>query len=230
MRIAIIPARGGSKRIPRKNIRLFKGMPIIFYAIQVAQHSKLFDRIIVSTDDQEIADTAESFGAEIPFLRSKEASDDYSTLYDVAKEVIINLNLNIKNLDVAIILPTAPLLTVSTVKKCLHNLENDEFDSALTVTEFEVNPKRALEIGSNGCIVKCFSSDIRYRSQDHKILYHDAGQMYAFSAKEMLGRETITSSKSKAVVLKRLECQDIDSEDDWFLAEVKYSRLKVDHV
>jgi pseudaminic acid cytidylyltransferase len=226
MKVAIIPARGGSKRIPRKNIKKFYGKPIIAYAIEVAKKSGCFDRIIVSTDDDEIAQIARDFGAETPFLRSEIASDDHASLHDVVSEVIEKLNYEAKVGNVALILPTSPLLSIETVKEVFDSLAVNECDSALTVVEYEVSPDKALGLSEHGCIVRQNSASLTKRSQEHQKFYHDAGQIYAFKGSDVTSRNTLTGPNCKAIILERLECQDIDTLDDWFLAEVKYELIR----
>ncbi|MCA3940590.1 pseudaminic acid cytidylyltransferase [Vibrio vulnificus] len=221
MNVAIIPARGGSKRIPRKNIKPFFGKPVIAYAIEAATLSGCFDRVIVSTDDQEIADVAKAYGAEVPHLRSKSSSTDYATLHDVVVEVLDSLKgFSFKN--IALILPTSPLLSVNTVQEVMSYLDGDEYDSALTVVEYETSPDKALSLTSNGSIIRQNMSLLVKRSQEHQTFYHDAGQIYAFRANEVLARKTLTGAQCRAVILDRMNCQDIDVPSDWVLAEMKF--------
>lgn len=221
MNVAIIPARGGSKRIPRKNIKLFFGKPVIAYAIEAAALSGCFDRVIVSTDDQEIADVAKAYGAEVPYLRSKSSSTDHATLHDVVVEVLDSLKaFSLKN--IALILPTSPLLSINTVQEVMSYLDGDEYDSALTVVEYETSPDKALSLASNGSIIRQNISLLVKRSQDHQTFYHDAGQIYAFRANEVLARKTLTGAQCRAVILDRMNCQDIDVPSDWVLAEMKF--------
>lgn len=221
MNVAIIPARGGSKRIPRKNIKLFFGKPVIAYAIEAATLSGCFDRVIVSTDDQEIADVAKAYGAEVPYLRSKSSSTDHATLHDVVVEVLDSLKaFSLKN--IALILPTSPLLRINTVQEVMSYLDSDEYDSALTVVEYETSPDKALSLASNGSIIRQNISLLVKRSQEHQTFYHDAGQIYAFRANEVLARKTLTGAQCRAVILDRMNCQDIDVPSDWVLAEMKF--------
>jgi N-acylneuraminate cytidylyltransferase len=222
MKIAIIPARGGSKRIPRKNIRLFLGKPIIAYAIETAKRSGCFDRIIVSTDDTEIAEIAKTYGADVPYVRSAGTSDDNASLHDVVVEVMSFLSEDILVRQVALILPTSPLLTVEIVKEVMECLDIEGYDSALTVAEYDVSPDKALTISDNGVIVRQNSSQLLKRSQELKTYFHDAGQIYAFYANDVVRRNTLTGSQCKAVILDRMSCQDIDTLNDWLLAEMKY--------
>ena len=226
MNIAIIPARGGSKRIPRKNIKLFYGKPIIAYAIEVAKNAKCFDRIIVSTDDNEIAKIARTFGAETPFQRSKGASDDHASLHDVVVEVISELSQEIIVNKVAVILPTSPLLSTKTVQSVFNSLEEANYDSALTVVEYEVSPDKALGLSELGCIEKKNIGLLNKRSQEQQKLYHDAGQIYVFKGLEITTRKSLTGECCKAIILSRLNCQDIDTKEDWLLAEAKYGMIR----
>ncbi|MEZ9665368.1 pseudaminic acid cytidylyltransferase [Vibrio cyclitrophicus] len=222
MKVAIIPARGGSKRIPRKNIKLFCGKPIIAYAIEVAKRAGYFDRIIVSTDDAEIANIAQAYGADVPYVRSAKSSDDQATLHDVVVEVLSLLPRTTQETKVALILPTSPLLKVETVHMVMECLENKDYDSAITVAKYEVSPDKALTLSGNGSIRRQNASQLMKRSQDHETFYHDAGQMYAFYADDVISRQTLTGMHCKAVILDRMSCQDIDTPSDWVLAEVKY--------
>ncbi|MCF7487674.1 pseudaminic acid cytidylyltransferase [Vibrio sp. A2-1] len=222
MKIAIIPARGGSKRIPRKNIKDFHGKPIIAYSIEAALASGCFDKVIVSTDDDEIADVANQYGAEVPFIRSMKSSDDHATLHDVVVEVLERLTEHSTVSNVALILPTSPLLSIATISKAMNHLNNEDYDSALTVVEYETSPDKALGLSNIGSIVRQNIGQLVKRSQEHQAFYHDAGQIYAFRANEVLARKTLTGNQCKAVILERMGCQDIDTPSDWVLAEMKY--------
>ncbi|GAL08842.1 N-acetylneuraminate cytidylyltransferase [Photobacterium aphoticum] len=222
MNIAIIPARGGSKRIPRKNIKLFCGKPIIAYAIESAKKSGCFDRVIVSTDDTEIAEIAKAYGADVPYVRSAKSSDDLATLHDVVIEVLRLLTESVTEANVALILPTSPLLSTATIYKVMAELNNEDYDSVLTVVEYEVSPDKALGLSENGSIIRQNASKLVKRSQEQQTLYHDAGQIYAFRAEDVTKRKTLTGNQCKAVILDRLNCQDIDTPSDWVLAEMKY--------
>lgn len=222
MKIAIIPARGGSKRIPRKNIKLFCGKPIISYSIEAARQSGCFDRVIVSTEDDEIAEIAKTYGAEVPYVRSVKSSDDYASLHDVVVEVLSQLTESVSVTHVALILPTSPLLNIDNIHTVMEYLDKEEYDSVLTVVEYEVSPDKALSLSESGSIVRLNANQLTKRSQEHMKCYHDAGQIYAFYAGDVLSRKTLTGEHCKAIILDRMNCHDIDTPDDWLLAEMKY--------
>lgn len=225
MRIAIIPARGGSKRIPRKNIKLFNGKPILAYSIEAAIESDCFQRVLVSTEDLEIAQIAKSFGAEIPFFRSKKTADDYSTLHDVVVEIIESLELYNEHVQIIVILPTVPFLTSKKVKDFTAAFEDERYDSAITVVSYDVSPFKALKICDSGFLGRASQGHLQERSQDLDDLFHDAGQMYAFYADEILLRTSLVGMSCKPVQVDRAECHDIDDLYDWSIAEMKYAML-----
>jgi N-acylneuraminate cytidylyltransferase len=220
--LAIIPARGGSKRIPRKNIKDFFGKPIIAYSIEAAIKSKLFDEIMVSTDDQEIAEIAEKYGAKVPFMRSKENADDHATLLNVTKEVIgYYKNRNQQFEYVCTILPTAPLLHIQHLKSSFELLIKENADSITPLVKFSYPIQRALKIVDNK-IEMIQPQYMKTRSQDLEVAYYDAGQFYW---------RKITSIEINDIIklgyeILESEAQDIDNEQDWKLAELKYKYLR----
>jgi len=221
-KIAIITARGGSKRIPKKNIKLFLGKPIISYSIEIAINSGIFDEIMVSTDDEEIKKIALQYGAKVPFLRSKKNSDDFSTTLNVLDEVISNYH-TIKNqkFDYACcIYPTSPLTTINHIIDGYKLLLNNNFDSTFPAIKFGYPIWRGLDIKNNGISSMIWDENLNTRSQDLKNVYHDAGQWYWF--KPNLKYESLISGNAGALILKESEVQDIDNEEDWVLAELKY--------
>lgn len=224
-RIAIIPARGGSKRIPSKNIKNFNGKPIIAYSIVAALESNCFQRVIVSTDNDEIAKIASIYGAEIPFLRSCENSDDYSSLHDVIVECVKKLKIENTSIPITVILPTAPFVTPDLIHNFFNTTRDEVFDSAITVVPYEVNPQKALEVDDDGFLVKKNIIKSQQRSQDLDDFYHDAGQLYGFFSDEVVLRETLTGEKCKPVIIDKLRAQDIDDLYDWQIAEIKYDLL-----
>jgi len=218
--LAIIPARGGSKRIPRKNIKEFLGKPIIAYSIQVALQSELFEEVMVSTDDDEIADISKKYGATVPFLRSKENSDDYATLADVIKEVIdYYTQKNIKFDYGCCILPTSPLLKTNRLVEGFDLLKKKNFDSVKPIVKFSYPIQRALKF-KNNAVEMIDPKFKRTRSQDIQPAYHDAGQFYWF--KFNVG---LNSAKKGALIIPEIEAQDIDTIEDWKIAEFKYKYL-----
>jgi len=233
MRIAVIPARGGSKRIPNKNIRLFHDFPIMAYSINTAIHSGLFDRVIVSTDDDSIAKVAKDYGAEVPFMRPDHLSDDITPTVPVIQHAINTLQ-EINEIDineiklVACIYATAPFISVASLQACLDLFVNDETgcDYALPVTEFEYPIQRSLSINQNNTVNLMFREYDQTRTQDLNKTYHDAGQFYFGKTKAWLAGRPILGGRAIGLPISRLDAQDIDDEADWQLAELIYrSRL-----
>ncbi|MDN5341368.1 MAG: pseudaminic acid cytidylyltransferase [Oceanotoga sp.] len=221
-KIAIIPARGGSKRIPKKNIRDFLGKPIIAYSIEAAIKSDIFDEVMVSTDSEEIAEIAKRYGAKVPFLRSEKSADDHAPLIDVAKEVLENYkNKGIDFDKVCMILPTAPFVDEQKLKKANEILEEKNVDTVFTVTEYSFPIQRSLRI-ENGYLKMKWPENMNKRSQDLEKTYHDAGQFYFFDVKEFYIQNKVYMEKSYPIILDNIEVQDIDTETDWKLAELKY--------
>lgn len=218
--IAIIPARGGSKRIPNKNIKLFFGKPIISYSIQAAIDSCLFDEIMVSTDSQEIADISIKYGASVPFLRSEKNSDDNATTLSVLKEV---LNKYDDFTYAACIYPTAPMISVKRLTEAKTIISETNFDSVFTVVKYGHPVQRALKVNEkSGKVEMINQANLNIRSQDLISTFHDAGQFYFFKINSVMESNTLFTDNSRALILSELEAQDIDTEPDWKLAELKY--------
>lgn len=219
--LCIIPARGGSKRIPRKNIKDFLGKPIIAYSIEVALNSGLFNEVMVSTDDKEIAEVATKYGAKVPFMRSAEKSNDVATTYEVIEEVIQNYINSDKIFENACcIYPCAPFISIDSLKKSLKKLKR--FDTVFPVVQYGFPIQRALKKDEQDR-VSFFQPEYELsRSQDLETSYHDAGQFYWFIINKALESESIISNNTGCVVLSEMEVQDIDNEIDWQLAELKY--------
>lgn len=221
-KIAIIPARGGSKRIPKKNIKNFLGKPIIAYSIEAALKSKLFDEVMVSTDDPGIAKVAKKYGAEVPFMRSKKNSNDHAVLADVVEEVIERYLKNKKKFDfICCILPTAPLIKIRHLKDGLKMLLNGDFDSVRPIVKFSYPIQRALKFSKDNKVAMFYPEYMKTRSQDLVPAYHDAGQFYWMNFKKRM-----KGKNRGAFVISDLECQDIDNMEDWKIAEIKYKQLK----
>ena len=219
--LAIIPARGGSKRIPRKNIKDFLGAPIISYSIQAARNSGLFKTIMVSTDDAEIAQIAKENGAEIPFFRSPENSDDHATTAAVLQEVLESY----KELGSAFnhaccIYPCAPLIQSEKLIQA-YELLLTGFDSVLPIVPFGYPLNRALQT-RNGRIHFSSPEFAGSRSQDLPTYYHDSGQFYWLEVPAFLKSKQLITENTGYVKLSEIEAQDIDTEEDWILAELKY--------
>jgi pseudaminic acid cytidylyltransferase len=223
--IAIIPARGGSKRIPGKNVKSFAGLPIIAYSIKNALKSNVFDEIMVSTDDDAIAQIAKEYGAQVPFLRSPKTSDDHATLADVIEEVLLTYATQGKKFEhVCCLLPTAPFITSSRIKDALIMLTKKEYDSVLPVVRFSYPIQRALKI-EEGKLNMIWPENISARSQDLMPTFHDSGQFYWLNVNRFLETKKIFTPNTGAIILSDLEVQDIDTEDDWKIAEMKYKLI-----
>ncbi|TXD83959.1 pseudaminic acid cytidylyltransferase [Subsaximicrobium wynnwilliamsii] len=220
--LAIIPARGGSKRIPRKNIKAFLGKPIIAYSIEAALNSDLFDEVMVSTDDEAIANIATHFGASVPFLRSDHNANDHAVLADVIVEVIAEyLKIGKTFNTICCILPTAPLLTAQALLEAHEKLMKFDFDSVFPVLEFSFPIQRALKIEHNK-ISMVWEEHLNTRSQDLESRYHDAGQFYWLKSDAFKSNKKLFTQNSGAIIISELEAQDIDTETDWRLAEIKF--------
>jgi N-acylneuraminate cytidylyltransferase len=226
MRLAVIPARGGSKRIPRKNIRDFCGKPMIAWSIEAAIASKCFDRIIVSTDDEEIAETAKAYGAEVPFMRPLELSDDFTGTTDVVLHAINWQNCNAAKVkDVCCIYATAPLLIPEYLQRGLKILTTSKADTAFSVTSYPFPIQRAIRITSNQRIAMYYPEHFFTRSQDLENAWHDAGQVYWGNANSWLSKKPISEQVQVPVILPRYRVQDIDTPEDWKVAELMFRIL-----
>ncbi len=221
--VAIITARGGSKRIPQKNIKEFCGKPIIAYSIETSLASCVFDEVMVSTDSEEIKEVAEKYGASVPFLRSETTSNDYATTADVLEEVIKTYKERGKTFDsFACIYPTAPFVTEKRLAEAMRLLDNA--DSVLSVVRFSFPPQRAFVI-RDGSVVFQYPQYERTRSQDLEPIYHDCGQFYMCKTELFLEKHSLILPRTKAYILPEEEVQDIDTLSDWEIAEAKYTVL-----
>jgi N-acylneuraminate cytidylyltransferase len=221
MNIAVIPARGGSKRIPRKNIKNFFGKPMIAWSIETAIASGLFDQIIVSTDDQEIAEVARNYGAEVPFLRPADLSNDYAGTTEViahATQWLIDQGLSIS--AVCCIYATAPFVQVKDLTRGLQALESGCWSYAFSVTDFAAPIFRAFTENPDGGIEMVFPEHFLTRSQDLPTALHDAGQFYWGQPSAWLEGKRIFDRHSLPIIIPRWRVQDIDSEEDWIRAEM----------
>ena len=226
MRLAVIPARGGSKRIPRKNIKSFCGKPIIAYSIKTALESKLFDHVIVSTDDDEIAEIAQQYGATIPFKRPAELADDFTGTNPIVKHAIEWFTDNNTNItEACCIYATAPLLTAEYLQQGFKQLQTGNRSFAFSVTSFAFPIQRALRLLSDDTIEAINPEMIAKRSQDLEEAWHDAGQFYWGTAEAFLSEFPLISNHTTGVVLPRYRVQDIDTEEDWKQAELMYQAL-----
>jgi len=225
MKIAIITARGGSKRIPKKNIKSFNGKPIIAYSIQAALNSGLFDEVMVSTDDDEIIQFAKQYGASVPFVRSAKTSDDYATTADVLNEVLQTHKQQGKEFEYACcIYPTAPFVTPQKLIEAFKKLEEINADCALPVTKFSFPIWRSFRMES-GKVTYNWPEFAPKRSQDLPPAYHDCGQFYFFKTSVFLETGKLITENTIGIEVPESEVQDIDNEEDWKIAEIKYSFL-----
>lgn len=224
--LAIIPARGGSKRIPRKNIKDFLGKPIIAYSIEAAFESNLFDEVMVSTNDEEIAKIARQYGASIPFMRSAENADDFATLAEVLVEVLGEYK-TIGNTfeNICCILPTAPLINSERLNEAFSKLFNEDLESVCPIVEFSYPILRALEFSDSDKLQLIWPEHLKTRSQDLKPAYHDSGSFYCAKVDAVLNQKTLFCENGGAIILPATEVQDIDTETDWKLAELKHQLL-----
>ncbi|MGK4224416.1 pseudaminic acid cytidylyltransferase [Parabacteroides distasonis] len=224
--LAIIPARGGSKRIPHKNIKLFLGRPIIAYSIEAALGTGLFEEVMVSTDDTEIAEIARQEGASVPFLRSTENANDYATLADVLVEVVNVYKERGNEFDlICCLLPTAPLISSEDVRSAYDQLVMSTFDSICPVVVFSYPILRSLSIDEKGNLNMNWPEYRFSRSQDLRPAYHDSGTFYWIKASSLLKDKKLLSENGTAIVLDEFRVQDIDTDTDWALAEMKYKLL-----
>lgn len=221
--ICIIPARGGSKRIPRKNIREFCGKPIIAYSIEAALGSGLFDEVMVSTDDEEIAEVARGFGADVPFMRNPETSGDMATTADVLLEVLERFEALGKSFDVVCCLyATAPFVTARRLGEARALL--DGADSVVSAATFSFPPQRGF-LERDGHVTWWMPENAQRRSQDLEPVYHDAGQLYLCRAERLVSERSLVCGACRMLVLPETEVQDIDNESDWRIAEAKYQMM-----
>ncbi|WP_375580228.1 pseudaminic acid cytidylyltransferase [Marivirga tractuosa] len=224
--LCIIPARGGSKRIPRKNIKDFLGKPIIAHSIETALKSDLFDEVMVSTDDPEIAEIAQKFGAKVPFMRSTENADDFATTSVVLIEVLEEYKVKGKEYDYACcIYPTAPLIKADKLKVGFEKLIDGNFSTVFSSVEFSYPIWRGLKKTNNDEFKMVWPENLDKRSQDLEAVYHDAGQWYWFNVESFKKDKTLFGDRTSCIVLGATEVQDIDTLVDWKLAELKYELL-----
>ena len=229
MKVAIIPARGGSKRIPRKNIKAFHGKPMIAYSIEAALLSGCFDKVIVSTDDVEIAEVSRNHGALVPFLRPTEISDDYSTTMDVMEHAIRWCQSEGWDLEaICCLYATAPFVLPNDLNRGYQLLQDSDVQFTFSATTFPFPIQRALKLDKNSSVSMFAPENEQIRSQDLEEAYHDAGQFYWGRKNAFLNKLSIFSPHSKAVLLPRCRVQDIDTQEDWELAEALYSALKLE--
>ena len=220
--LCIIPARGGSKRIPRKNVKPFLGKPMLAYSIETATKSGLFNEIMVSTDDEEIAEVARQYGAKVPFMRSAETANDYATTADVLKEVITKYQeLGMIFDNFCCFYATAPLVQSKDMISAFERLQKSEFTCVYPVVQFSYPIWRCLDLAEDGTMTRHWPEFENSRSQDLPKEYHDTGTFYWYKTKEWLSGNI----KVGGIEVSETTIQDIDTETDWKLAELKFSLI-----
>lgn len=224
--IAIITARGGSKRIPRKNIKEFCGKPILTYSIRAAMESGLFQTVMVSTDDPEIAEIAKAWGAEVPFLRSENTANDYATTNDVLLEVLEEYQKQGQNFDIACCLyPTAPFVTAQKLQNAWQNFLASDADTLIPVVSFSYPPQRGMIIQEER-LVFAQPEYMDSRSQDLTPYYHDVGQFYLFRIEAFQRNKKLMLGNILPYEIPETQVQDIDNETDWEIAQIKYRLMQ----
>ncbi|MGG7048651.1 MULTISPECIES: pseudaminic acid cytidylyltransferase [unclassified Campylobacter] len=211
--LCVIPARGGSKRIPQKNIKDFFGKPLIAYSIQTALQSGVFDEVIVSTDDAQIAEVALKYGAKVPFVREADLSDDYTTSSDVVRDAIIRCGENFS--QICCLYATAPLLTSEILREAAIKFDSIECEFLFSATEFGFPIQRAIKLDENNAVSMFYPQFERTRSQDLQRAYHDAGQFYFGTRSAWLDKKSVFAPHSQAFVLPRNLVCDIDTPEDF---------------
>lgn len=223
--VAIITARGGSKRIPRKNVKDFLGKPILLYSIEAALNSGIFEEVMVSTEDEEIAELAKKAGAVVPFMRGTENANDFATTTDVLLEVLSEYEKRGKRFEFGCcIYPTAPFVTAEKLKEGMERLMASDADTLMPVVPFSFPPQRGMVI---------WEEKLRFvqpehaltRSQDLEHWYHDVGQFYCFRTENFKRNKILTVGNVLPFVVSELEVQDIDTISDWKIAEMKYEAM-----
>lgn len=225
--IAIITARGGSKRIPRKNIKDFCGKPIMAYSIEAALDSGCFDEVMVSTDDEEIAEVARRYGASVPFMRSEKTSDDYATTADVLLEVIDEYKKRGQEFEyMCCIYPTAPFVTGDKLKEAMDLILANGADRVAPFVRFSIPPQWRASIDNSGFIHFQEPETVVIRSQDLEPMYYDPGQFYLYKVAPFLseGGKSVSGTLA-AIKVPEMEAHDIDTIDDWKMAEIKYNLM-----
>lgn len=223
--VAIITARGGSKRIPRKNVKEFCGKPIIVYSIETALESGLFDEVMVSTEDEEIAEIAKAAGARVPFMRSGENAGDYASTDDVLLEVLEAYREQGREFDsFCCLYPTAPFVTAEKLRRAMQLL--DKADSVMPVVAFSFPPQRCMILNEEGELRMKWPEHAKTRSQDLEPYYHDCGQFYCCKTAPFLEYKTTDLPHMVPMIMSETQVQDIDNLDDWKIAELKYSLMK----
>jgi len=223
--LAVITARGNSKRIPHKNIKDFCGKPILSYSIEAAKHAEIFDEIMVSTDDEKIAGIGKEYGAKIPFFRSEKTSDDFATTADVLMEVLSEYKKAGKTFThICCIYPTAPFVTGDKLKEGMQLLLEKNADSVMPVVRFSFPPQRCV-IVKDGKLQAKWEEYMNCRSQDLEPFYHDCGQFYCLNTERFLKEGKMIMQNTVPIFMEEMTVQDIDTLEDWKIAEMKYRIL-----
>ncbi len=223
--VAIITARGGSKRIPRKNVKEFLGKPILLYSIEAALKSGIFDEVMVSTEDEEIAQLALAAGAKVPFFRSKDTANDYATTTDVVLEVLQSYREIGREFDYACcIYPTAPFVTAACLQEVMERVIAEDADGLIPVVRFGFPPQRGVLI-QEGKLAFKWPEHMFTRSQDLEPFYHDCGQFYCLKVESFLREKRLFMTNTLAYERPESQVQDIDTMEDWKMAELKYRML-----
>jgi N-acylneuraminate cytidylyltransferase len=226
-RVAIIPARGGSKRIPRKNIREFCGKPMIAWSIEAAQASGCFERVVVSTDDAEIAEVAKKYGAEVPFMRPAELSDDYAGTLPVIRHAVDWLIQHGEHIEYACcVYATAPFIAKEDLQRGFSLMQQQSSDYAFSVTSYAFPIQRAICITPTERVAMFSPEHFNTRSQDLEEAWHDAGQFYWGTTESWLEERVLFSERAVPVKLPRHRVQDIDTPEDWTRAEWMFKAMK----
>ncbi|MBD5491621.1 MAG: pseudaminic acid cytidylyltransferase [Lachnospiraceae bacterium] len=224
--IAIITARGGSKRIPGKNIKEFMGKPMLTYAIEAALEAGIFREVMVSTDDEEIAQIARGAGASVPFMRSEAASGDFATTDDVLMEVLETYEKRGELFDyMACIYPTAPFVTAEKLQEAMNLLIEKDASGVMPVVRFSFPPQRGMAI-REGKLAYCYPENAMKRSQDLEPMYHDSGQFYCYHVERYRACRGDLPDGYLPIIVPETEVQDIDNPSDWELAEMKYQMMR----
>lgn len=223
--VAIITARGGSKRIPNKNKKEFLGKPIVCYSIEAALASGMFEEVMVSTDDEEIAQIARGAGASIPFMRSAETADDFATTDDVLLEVLDEYEKRGRTFEyMACIYPTAPFVTAEKLRDAFRVIEEQNASGVMPVVQFSFPPQRGMEI-RDGRLEYCYPENAMKRSQDLEAVYHDCGQFYLYRTKAFRDCKGDPADGYVPIIMPETQVQDIDNAEDWKIAELKYQKM-----
>ena len=224
--LAVIPARGGSKRIPKKNIKLFHGKPIISWVIESSLETNLFENVVVSTDCEEIAQISRSFGAETPFVRPASISDDNTSVFEAVRHTIDFFKKKNENFElVTLIYPTAPFIEKSDIQSAINSI--NDFDFSIAVTLFPYPIQRALRVDDDTCTVSMVETkNFLKRSQDFPQRYHDAGQFVVGKTKAWEEKTPLIDGRTLPIVVPRIRVQDIDEVEDWKEAEAKFSFIR----